>query len=161
MKILIIYLSIHHQNTQKVINYLLKKYPIKATNLLLTSQNQVIKEIKNYHLIGFASGIYFGKHHRLLFELINKLPKNYNKKAFILSTCGLPLLKFFWHYPIKAKLKEKGFKIIEELSLSGFDTFGFLRYFGGINKGKPNKKDLFDLDFKIKNIIENFSSHRI
>lgn len=142
MKILIFYLSIHHQNTKRVIDYLKRKYSIKAINLSKTSFLKAKNKLKNYPIIGFASGIYFSKHHQLLFKFLKQLPKVSNKKAFILSTAGLPFLKFLWHLPLRKKLKEKGFKIIGEFSLPGYDTFGILKFIGGINKGRPNKEDL-------------------
>jgi len=43
---------------------------------------------------------------------------------------------------LRKKLIEKGFNIVGEFSCKGFDTFGMLKYIGGINKNRPNEKDL-------------------
>ena len=45
------------------------------------------EELQEYNLIGFGSGIYGEKHHKLLLDLADKLPQVTNKKAFIFSTC--------------------------------------------------------------------------
>ncbi len=142
MNMVIFYLSLHHKNTKKMVDYLANKFGIKTIDLMTTPLSTAAKEIHQHQLIGFASGIYYSKHHQNLFRLLDKIPKITNKKAFVFSTAGLPFLKFFWHYPLRKKLKEKGFEIVGELSIPGFDTVGFLRYFGGINKGRPNEKDL-------------------
>ena len=39
-------------------------------------------------------------------------------------------------------MAKKGFRIIGEFSCKGYDTFGPLKFIGGINKGKPDEKDL-------------------
>lgn len=46
------------------------------------------------------------------------------------------------HKKLKKKLSEKGFDIVKEFSCKGFDTFGMLKYIGGINKNRPNEEDL-------------------
>jgi len=99
-----------------------------------------IDAIEKYDLIGFGSGIYFLKHHKNLLEFIDKLPST-KKKAFIFSTKGVTP-NFINHMLLKKKLKRKGFEIIGEFSCKGYDSFGILKYIGGINKGRPNKKDL-------------------
>lgn len=142
MKKIIIYLSIHHQNTKKVVDYLAKKYQIKKIDLSVASFASVVNEIKKNDLVIFASGIYFGKRHQLLLKLVDQLPKLNNKKAVILSTACLLFLKFLWHQALSNKLKEKGFNIVGESCLPSYDTFGFLKFFGGINKGRPMKKIL-------------------
>jgi flavodoxin len=127
MKIIIVYVSFHHQNTEKFVLFLKEKLKAKIIDLKKTSLEKAVLEIKKYPLIGFGSGIYFGKHHQLLFKLIEQVPK-LQKNAFIFSTSGLPSLKFLWHLPLKKKLKEKGFKIIDDFSLLGYDTIGFLNF---------------------------------
>ncbi|HEC94430.1 MAG TPA: hypothetical protein ENI45_00510 [Thermoplasmatales archaeon] len=82
-----------------------------------------------------------GKHHRGLLEFVEKLPSCFGKKAFIFSTKGgTPTL--FNHWRLKKKLLSKGFEIVGEFSCKGFDTFGPLRYIGGLNKGRPNEVDM-------------------
>ncbi len=107
--------------------------------------------LAEYDLIGFGSGIYFGKYHRSLLELVDKLPMLENKKAFIFSTSGLKKLRFIhdFHKPLKENLKQKGLNIVGEFSCRGFDTSQAAKVIGGINRGRPNEKDL--------NQAENFA----
>jgi flavodoxin len=46
------------------------------------------------------------------------------------------------HLLIKQKLQSKGYTIVDEFACAGFNTNSFLKYFGGINKGRPNAEDL-------------------
>jgi len=106
-------------------------------------------QLGQYDLIGFGSGVYFGRLHSALFEWLDKLPEVFpaqpntsGKPAFIFSTSGLSFLAPFWQAPLKAKLAQKGFDVIAEFHCRGFDTWGPLRLVGGINKHHPDQRDL-------------------
>lgn len=43
---------------------------------------------------------------------------------------------------LKETLQSKGYTIVGEFGCAGFNTNKFLKYFGGINKGRPNSEDL-------------------
>jgi flavodoxin len=43
---------------------------------------------------------------------------------------------------LKDKLLKKGFDVIGEFNCLGFDTAGPLKAIGGLNKNRPNEKDL-------------------
>lgn len=95
-------------------------------------------------MIGFGSGIYFGKYHRSLLGFADTLPMLRNKKAFIFSTSGLRKIRFIHDFnkPLKEKLQRKGFDVVGEFSCRGFDTSWAAMIVGGINKGRPNARDL-------------------
>jgi len=117
----------------------------KALDAELLQVKQVDASVlEQYDLIGFGSGIYFGKHHKSLLDLVDKLPSLRNKKAFIFSTSGLRKVRSIhdFHRPLKQKLHRKGFEIIGEFSCRGYDTYMATRLVGGINKGRPNAEDL-------------------
>lgn len=137
MDSIIVYVSIHHKNTEMV-----AKVIAEVLNARLVKPWEIKpEELLKYDLIGFGSGIYYWKHHRALFELINKLPKVEGKKAFIFSTAGLNI-PFINHRKLRKVLREKGFEIVGEFSCRGWDTNGWLAEIGGLNKGHPNEKDL-------------------
>ena len=140
MQTLIIYTSIHHDNTEKVARAMAEVLHAK----LAKSNDVNINELIEYDLIGFGSGIYFRKHHRVLLNLVDKLPKVENKKAFIFSTSGVREMWFFHEFnkPLEEKLFEKELHVIGEFSCRGFDTYGVWKCIGGISKGRPNEKDL-------------------
>jgi flavodoxin len=126
----------------------------KVLNAELKKPSEITaEEVDNYELVGFGSGIYNDKHHLGLIALAEKLPINPRKKAFIFSTSGIPVAifgnKFMQNYLPKAHnalknvLLSKKYEIItEDLMMPGFNTNVFLKYFGGVNKGRPNENDL-------------------
>jgi len=138
IKTLIICKSIHHQNTKKIAEVLAREF--KAD--LITPEEAFKYNFDNYNLIGFGSGIYFWRHHPALFRLIDSLPKKERIKVFIFSTSGMKFFNgFLFHASLRKKFKEKGFEVIGEFNCLGFDTFGILGFFGGINKGRPDERD--------------------
>jgi flavodoxin len=140
MKALIIYISVHHGNTEKVAKVMAN---ILDADLLQVEQADA-SILEQYDLIGFGSGIYFGKHHKSLLDFVETLPMLRNKKAFIFSTSGLRKIRFMHNFdkPLKEKLQRKGFDIIGELSCRGLDTYRATKLVGGINKGRPDAQDL-------------------
>jgi flavodoxin len=140
MKALIIYISVHHGNTEKVAKTMAK---ILDAALLEVEQADA-SMLEQYDLIGFGSGIYFGKHHESLLDFVDELPVLRNKNVFIFSTSGLRKIRFFHNFdkPLKERLQRKGFDIIGEFSCRGLDTYRATKIVGGINKGRPNAKDL-------------------
>lgn len=59
-KVAIIYCSVHHKNTEKLIKAISEKY---KDFLLIDATSVVLKDLQNYDIIGIASGIFFGKMH--------------------------------------------------------------------------------------------------
>jgi flavodoxin len=111
----------------------------------LVQVNQVdTNMLERYDLIGFGSGIYFGKHHESLLDFVDKLPVVKNRKAFIFSTSGLRKIPFVHDFdkPLRKKLQRKGFDITGEFSCRGLDTYRATKLVGGINKGRPDANDL-------------------
>ena len=138
MKTLLIYVSIHHGNTEKI-----AKAMAEVLNAKLVKPNEVnINELSKYDLIGFGSGMYEGKHHKTLLNFIDKLSQLQNKKAFIFSTRWIGPVRLY-HKSLRNKLFEKNFDVIGEFSCKGFIDYSFTKYiFGGLNKKRPNEKDL-------------------
>ena len=136
MKNLVVYESIHHGNTEKI-----GKAMAEYLNADLIKTNDVnVNTLKDYDLIGFGSGIYNGKLHKNVLDLIDKLPILSNKKAFVFSTSGQGKAKY--NNTIEQKLKEKGFEVVGSFACKGYDTFGPFKLIGGIAKGRPNENDI-------------------
>src|SRR5665648_392292 len=131
MSALIVLFSYHHKNTEKIGQVIA---PIIGAETKVPQQIEPT-ELSNYGLVGFGSGIYFGKHHRTLLEFADKLSQQNGKKAFIFSTSGQAGNEVKLHKRLREKLIAKGFTIIGEFNSPGFDTYGFLKIVGGIQKG--------------------------
>jgi len=140
MKALIIYISVHHGNTERIVKVMASILDAALLQVKQADSNM----LEQYDLIGFGSGIYFGRHHESLLDFADKLPVLRNKKAFIFSTSGLRKIRLVHNFdkPLKEKLQRKGFDIIGEFSCRGLDTYRATKLVGGINKGRPDAKDL-------------------
>jgi len=140
MKALLIYVSVHHGNTEKVARNMANV--LEADSVQVKQANAT--KLERYDLIGFGSGVYFGKHHASLLDFVDRLPAVRNKKAFIFSTSGLRKIPFVHDFDrsLKEKLRRKGFDVIGEFSCRGYDTSRAAMIVGGINRGRPNTRDL-------------------
>ena len=146
----LVFYSYHHNNTEKIAKSIAKVLDADIKK----PQELNPEDLQKYSLIGFGSGMYDGKHHESLFELVDKFSQVTDKKAFIFSTCGIPGIfaksinsqgeetAAAQHLELREKLKSKGYKIAGEFGCPGFNTNSFLKWFGGINKGRPNAQDL-------------------
>ncbi len=139
MKTLLILFSYHHHNTEKIAQVFARvldapiKLPLDVT----------LADLLEYDLVGFGSGIYSAQHHASLLTLVDQLPPVTHRHAFIFSTNAIQGAAKVArdHAPLRAKLQAKGYSIVGEFSCKGFNTNSFLKWFGGMNKGRPNGDD--------------------
>ena len=140
MKSLVIVYSYHHHNTEKIAQVIahVLDAPVKKPDEVNP------EEISEYGLVGFGSGIYYGRHHESLLSLADRLHKVSSGTVFLFSTAALTgdekISKD--HSLLREKLQSKGYVIAGEFGCKGFNTNSFLKYFGGMNKGRPNAEDL-------------------
>ena len=140
IKKLLVLVSYHHRNTEKIARVMadVLDAPIRSPQDIRSD------DIQEYDLIGFGSGIYDGMHHKKLLDLAERLPDTDGKKAFLFSTSAIvnedKVTKD--HTALRNVLRRKGYMIVDEFACKGFNTNSFLKYFGGMNKGRPNHEDL-------------------
>jgi len=143
MKTAIVCVSVHHGNTWRVASAMAGSLGTEP----LEPRNVDIDSLLTSDLIGFGSGIYFGRPHRSLLAFVDRLPFVAGKKAFIFSTSGARngIVQLPWcdyNRVLTRKLHQKGFETIGEFSCRGFDTAGPWRLLGGFSRGRPNAEDL-------------------
>jgi len=151
MRSLLVLFSYHHNNTEKIANVFAKVLDAQ----IKTPQQINPEELQEYGLIGFGSGIYGAKHHEALLDLADRLPRVTDRKAFIFSTSANlePLSKN--HSSLREKLQSKGYMIVDEFTCAGFNTNSFMKYLGGMNKGRPNSEDLKHAEEFAQNLKQN------
>ena len=133
MKTVIIYASVHHGNTKKLVERIAEKCDVD----LIDAMKQPEVDLSEYDRIGFASGIYLSKFHQSVLKFAaENLPEE--KKVFLICTYGGSAN----YKSIENILKEKHAKIIGKFGCKGYDTFGPFKLVGGIAKGHPDEKDL-------------------
>jgi len=149
-KNLLVLFSYHHNNTEKV-----AKVFAKVLDAQIKTPEQIDPEdVKQYELVGFGSGIDSGKHYKVLLDFVDKLPHIEDRNAFIFSTAALTGEKKRAkdHLALREKLESKGYRIVDEFQCKGFNTNSFIKFFGGMNRGRPNAKDLEDAEEFVKNL---------
>lgn len=135
MKAAVIYASVHHRNTKKVLDAMRR---IKKFDLIKASDCKKY-DFKDYGIIGFASGIYAGDFHRSVRLAIKGISLE-RKKVFLVYTCGMRYRDHAKH--MKKIIAGKGGSVCGEFYCRGFDTFGPFKIVGGIAKNHPSSKDL-------------------
>lgn len=134
VKTIILYESLHHGNTKKLVDAIAAEYPVE-----ICDARTFKGDLSRYDLIGLASGIAFGKYYNEIYSLaIDKMP--FEKDVFFLFTAGNPVgdpTK-----DIRTVALQRGNRIHGAYCCRGFDTFGPLKLIKGINKGCPTEEDI-------------------
>ncbi len=144
VKSLVIVFSYHHNNTEKIAHIMANVLGAEVK----TPQQVYPEELREYDLIGFGSGIYSATFDPSVLNLADRLSFASGKKAFLFSTYGAPAFianrEFIEknHQQVREKLQLKGYTVIGEFGCAGWNTNSFLKYFGGLNKGRPDAGDL-------------------
>ena len=135
MKTVIIYASTHHENTKKVVETI----SIECQVELIDATKVHEKDLSDYDLIGFASGIFYSKFSAQVLNFAkDNLPMG--KDVFFIATAGNPRKNYF--DSITAITEEKKCKERGRYQCKGFDTYGPLKLVGGIQKGHPDEEEL-------------------
>lgn len=149
MKSLILFHSEHHGNTKKVANVIGNVLGA----FMVRSVDAAPPDLKEYDLVGFGSGIYYGKFHDSLYRAVDGLADQKGKKVFLFSTTGSKTYAMRAHEAFKTLIVGKGFIVAGEFSCLGFDTALSAE---GINKGKPDASDLKAAKKFAKGLLDSF-----
>ena len=140
-KTIIIYASKHHGNTYKLVKAISDKHMIKMIDVC----KHPVVDLQEYDVIGFASGIDFGK----FYDEIEKFAKENlpaNKQVFFLYTCAMERKGFT--NSMKEIAMEKESFILGEYGCKGYNTYGPWKVIGGMNKNHPTEEEIVSaIDF--------------
>lgn len=136
MRCVIVYTSVHHNNTEKVARAMAGALGAEVVRAAEAEPEAVASA----DLVGFGSGIYFSNHHKTLLAFAESLPVRQGGKAFVFSTSGRGGTGF--HRKLNGILAEKGYAIVGEFACKGWDTYSVFKLIGGLNKGRPDGDDL-------------------
>ena len=134
-KTAIIYASRHHGNTYKLVKAIADQYPVD----LIDATKERSVNLSNYDLIGFASGIDFGKFYETV-EIFAKENLPLEKKVFFLYTCA-QIRKGFTD-SMKEIVAQKKAVVLGEYGCKGFNTYGPWKVIGGMNKNHPDEDEI-------------------
>lgn len=178
---LVVYKSVHHQNTAQLAQALadvlhadlLTPDMVGVTASEQRGSNPGQKQIqinpdrlRRYELIGFGSGVYYGRMHRDLLLAAKNIASNvvnserHPPAAFVFSTSGLSLFSSIWHSPLKNLFTRHAIPIVGEFACRGFDSWGPLWLLGGLNQNHPDAQDLERGRRFARQLLHNWSSGR-
>ena len=83
MKTAIIYASVHHENTKKVVDAIAKENEIEVIDATQITE----KNLAEYDRIGFASGIYYSKFHKSVLKFADANLQEH-QEVFLICTYG-------------------------------------------------------------------------
>lgn len=154
---LVVVCSYHHGNTERVARAIAGVLGAAVTTPLQATP----EEIAEYDLVGFGSGIYDATFHPSLLDLAARLPAAGNRRAFLFSTYGAPAVAAGGdfvaknHRRMRETLQARGYGVIDEFACAGWNTNVFLKYIGGLNKGRPSADDLGHAEAFARRLLES------
>lgn len=137
MKTVIVCASVSHGNTRRVAESMARVLGAEV----VSPEEADPAEFAAADLVGFGSGVFYGRLHPRLTDFAKALPRG-RGSAFVFATSGLPetpLTSFT--RPLIRVLEGKGFEVDGSFSCRAFDTWAPFRLVGGINKQRPNAGD--------------------
>lgn len=133
-KAVIVYASTHHGNTRKLVDAISAEYPI----VLIDATEQTQADLNQYDLIGFASGVDFGRFYEPVERFLKEnLPEK--KQVFFLYTCAMVQKGFT--KSMRQEAEKKNAALLGEYGCRGFNTYGPWKLVGGMNKGHPTVEE--------------------
>lgn len=141
-KAILIYASKHHGNTYKLAKAISEKYEIA----MIDATKESIVDLQEYEVIGFASGIDFGKFYEEI-ENFAEVNLPIKKEVFFLYTCAMER-KGFTNSIREIALKKDAI-ILGEYGCKGYNTYGPWKVIGGMNKKHPT-------EVEVKSAVEFF-----
>ena len=135
MKTAIVYFSLHHGNTKKLLDAIAAQEEVTLINVV---ENKTA-DLSAFDRIGFASGIYYSSFAKQLLAFAEQnLPEG--RDVFFLNTCGAPAGVYF--NAIRKITEAKRCREIGAYQCKGYDTYGPFKLVGGIAKGHPNEEEI-------------------
>jgi flavodoxin len=145
-KVIIIYASVHHKNTEKVVKYLAPA--LNAQTADLTKDER--PDLSAYDTVILASGIYFNSFHKSLVRYIGETSFE-GKRTILFYTCGM---RYKDHArSARSLLLKKSAVYLGDVYCRGYDTFGIFGKIGGIAKGHPSDSDMEHVLSGIRRLI--------
>lgn len=135
MKTAIIYASVHHGNTKKIVDAIAKENEIEVIDATQITE----KNLAEYDRIGFASGIYYSKFHKSVLKFADANLQEHQEVFLICTYGGNAAFR-----SIEDIVNRKHGKVIGKFACKGYDTYGPFKLIGGVAKGHPDEKDLAD-----------------
>jgi flavodoxin len=148
-KAVILYYSIHHGNTKKVVEAVSEQLSVDLVRI--PTKEPV--NLEGYDLVGFASGVYMSEFGKPMQRFVDEHGDLSGKTCFTLYTCGAPKGEYAGAF--EDLLRAKGANVVGGWHCRGFDTFGPFKLIGGLAKGRPNEADLLGAVAYVEKLLKD------
>ncbi|OCC12589.1 flavodoxin family protein [Streptomyces sp. PTY087I2] len=144
MKAVIVCVSVSHGNTLRVADAMAQ--PLGAR--VVSPEEADPGELAAAYLVGFGSGVFYGRLHPRLTAFVSALPTGprtggKGAHAFVFASSGLPETPVMpFTRPLVRLLEGKGFDVAGTFSCRALDTWAPFKVVGGLNKRRPDADDL-------------------
>ncbi|MET9961746.1 flavodoxin family protein [Streptomyces sp. NPDC006326] len=138
MKTVIVCTSVSHGNTLRIADAMARVLGAEV----VSPEGADLAELARADLVGFGSGVFYGRLHPRLTDFVKALPAG-RGRAFVFATSGLPELPPApFTRPLVRLLEGRGHEVEGSFSCRAYDTWTPFKLVGGINKQRPNADDL-------------------
>ncbi|MFD0425357.1 flavodoxin family protein [Streptomyces parvus] len=144
MKAVIVCVSVSHGNTLRVADAMAQ--PLGAR--IVSPEEADPRELAAADLVGFGSGVFYGRLHPRLTGFVRALPSGPRQDrpgahAFVFASSGLPETPVMpFTRPLVRLLEGKGFDVAGTFACRALDTWAPFKLVGGLNRHRPNTDDL-------------------
>lgn len=139
MKAVIVCASVSHGNTLRVADAMARVLGSRV----VSPEEADPAELADADLVGFGSGVFYGRLHPRLTDFARALPTGRGGRAFVFATSGLPSLPPApFTRPLVRLLEGKGFEVGAPFICRAWDTWAPFKLVGGLNKQRPDAGDL-------------------
>ncbi|WDT90302.1 flavodoxin family protein [Streptomyces sp. SCSIO-PteL053] len=144
MKAVIVCVSVSHGNTLRVADAMAQ--PLGAG--IVSPEEADPRELAAADLVGFGSGVFYGRLHPRLTDFVRALPSGPRQDrpgahAFVFASSGLPETPVMpFTRPLVRLLEGKGFDVAGTFACRALDTWAPFKLVGGLNRHRPDTDDL-------------------
>ena len=146
MKTVIVYGSHHHGNTEKVVCFLAEKFTLD----LIDAEKVTDADLSSYDLVGFASGMDFGKFYPAVTDYAARLRSG--QALFAIYTCARDNRKY--GEQIRQIAEETGSRFLGKFGCKGYNTYGPWQLIGGMNKNHPNAEEMAKAEAFLEGVFD-------
>lgn len=139
LKTVILYRSKHHGNTKKLVDAVAAAHPEIDVIDVSTLGKKEYPDLSPYHIIAFASGIYYGKFDQDIRRIAQECLRDGDNVIGFITYGGN---EKFNGSELSGICRLKLANMLSIYGCPGFDTYGPFKFVGGMNKGRPNAEDI-------------------
>ncbi|MDO4436345.1 MAG: hypothetical protein Q4B77_00080 [Coriobacteriaceae bacterium] len=139
LRTVILYRSKHHGNTKKLIDAVVAAHPEIDLIDVATLGKYEYPDLSSYHIIGFASGIYYGGFDKDLRRVAQECLRDGDNVIGFMTYGGTDKQN---GRDLDGICRVKRATLVSIYGCVGFDTWGPFKLVGGVNKDRPNQEDI-------------------